>query len=303
MEYCYLITFKPTGQMYLGSRTAKDADPEEFWNKNHKNAYFTSSKVVHRLIKEFGEDSFEINPLKLFPDGGAYEHETMLLQEMNLKDDINWLNRSNNTRGGCNTAKGKIWVNNGIHEIYIKENSKIPEGYTKGRLKMKKKNPGAKDHKWLFHPVLNKNIHVHKSKLDYYLQLGYILGQSNGAAILKWYNDGKSNLYLKEAPEDKDWKLGRIIDQSHQLITITDPFGKIHLGLDAFLKFAREKLKCKLKMGTHARIIISGKKSLITNRLYFNNKQMFDFYQLTSDSVIGKCFTEVGFSFNKSRKF
>ena len=302
MEYCYLITFKPTGQMYLGSRTAKDADPEEFWNKNHKNAYFTSSKVVHRLIKEFGEDSFEINPLKLFPDGGAYEHETMLLQEMNLKDDINWLNLSNNVRGTCKTAIGKIWINNGKQELYIKKNSMIPEGYTNGRLKRIRKNTGKNNHKWLYNPNTNKNIHVHESKLEYYLQLGYILGQSNGAATLKWYNDGKSNLYLKEAPTDKNWKLGRIIDQSHQLITITDPHGEIHLGLDAFLKFIKEKLNCKLKMGTHARIIISGKKSLITNRLYHNNKQMFDFYQLTSNYVIGKCFSEIGFNFNKNRK-
>lgn len=302
MEYCYLITFKPTGQMYLGSRTAKDADPDEFWNRNHKTAYFTSSKIVHRLIKEFGEDSFEVNPILTFPNGDAYEYETMLLQEMNLKDDINWLNRSNNTRGGCNTAIGKNWINNGTHEIYIKENSKILEGYVKGRLKRKTKNTGSKDHKWLFHPETNKNIHVHISKLDYYTKMGYILGQSNGSLIRKWYTNGITNIYLKEPPKDGLWRIGRTVDQSHQLILITDPKGTIHKGLYAFITFIRDDLKCRLKMGTHARTIISGKKSVITKRLYENNKMLFDFYNLSSTLTIGKCFTEVGFSFNKSQK-
>ena len=55
-------------------------------------------------------------------------------------------------------------------------------------------------------------------------------------------------------------------------------------------------------MGTYARLIISGKKSKITKKLYENNKMLFEFFNLTSTSVIGKCFTEVGFSFNKSQK-
>jgi hypothetical protein len=303
MEYCYIITFKPTGQMYLGSRSAKNADPTEFWNKNHQTAYFTSSKIIHKLIKIFGEDSFETNLILTFPMGGAYKHETMLLQEMNLKDDINWLNRSNNTRGVCNTAQGKIWIHNETNEIYIKENSKIPEGYVKGRLKSGRKKQGSKDHKWIFHPETNKNIHVHISKIEYYLKMGYIMGQSNGAMIRKWYNDGTQNIYLKEPSTDIKWKLGRIVDQSHQLILITDPNGIIHYGLDAFINYIRDNLNCRLKMGTHARLIISGKKSIITKRLYQNNKNLFDFYNLSSISVIGKCFTEIGFCFNKSQKF
>ncbi len=56
-------------------------------------------------------------------------------------------------------------------------------------------------------------------------------------------------------------------------------------------------------MRTHTRIIISGKKSKMTKRLYKNNKILFDFYNLEYSFVINKCFSEIGFSFSKNRKF
>jgi hypothetical protein len=57
--YVYKVTNKITGQFYFGSRTnniAKGRTPEEdLWKY-----YFTSSKVIKRLIEEHGIDSFDV---------------------------------------------------------------------------------------------------------------------------------------------------------------------------------------------------------------------------------------------------
>ena len=60
--YVYKVTNKITGQFYHGSRAnniAKERTPEEdLWK-----FYFTSSKVVKRLIEEYGIDSFIVEIL------------------------------------------------------------------------------------------------------------------------------------------------------------------------------------------------------------------------------------------------
>lgn len=60
--YVYKVTNKITGQFYHGSRAnniAKERTPEEdLWK-----FYFTSSKVVKRLLEEYGIDSFIVEIL------------------------------------------------------------------------------------------------------------------------------------------------------------------------------------------------------------------------------------------------
>ena len=47
LPYFYRLYFKPTGQYYVGVQYGKNAHPDNLWNK-----YFTSSKVVKKLISK-----------------------------------------------------------------------------------------------------------------------------------------------------------------------------------------------------------------------------------------------------------
>lgn len=60
IPYVYQIATKD-GKVYVGSRTAKKCDPTEFWV-----TYFTSSKVVQRMVKELGADHFSVEHLEVF---------------------------------------------------------------------------------------------------------------------------------------------------------------------------------------------------------------------------------------------
>lgn len=59
--FVYLLKFIPTGQLYYGSRTAKNCQITDLWTK-----YFTSSKMVKKLIEAHGKDSFEYEVRKTF---------------------------------------------------------------------------------------------------------------------------------------------------------------------------------------------------------------------------------------------
>ncbi|UGO47114.1 putative endonuclease [Shigella phage ChubbyThor] len=70
IPYVYRVVTKD-GKVYIGSRTAKKCDPKEFWV-----TYFTSSKIVQRMIKEFGDEYFSVDHLEVFSTvGEAYRVE------------------------------------------------------------------------------------------------------------------------------------------------------------------------------------------------------------------------------------
>lgn len=60
MAYCYKITHKKTGKYYFGARWHKGCKSfkEDFFKK-----YFTSSKIVHRILMRDGVDSFDVECL------------------------------------------------------------------------------------------------------------------------------------------------------------------------------------------------------------------------------------------------
>ena len=93
--YTYLIRFIPTGQFYYGAKTAKGCHPDDLWVK-----YFTSSKIVKKLIKEYGKDSFEIISIKLHENKeDALVWEEIYLISVNVGYNEEYLNRHN---GGKN---------------------------------------------------------------------------------------------------------------------------------------------------------------------------------------------------------
>lgn len=89
MAYVYKITFLPTDQYYIGYRGSKNATPDDLLT-----TYFTSSKVVARLIKEHGADKFAKEILAEFDTGvEAYEYEQQLLREYEVEANTQMLNK------------------------------------------------------------------------------------------------------------------------------------------------------------------------------------------------------------------
>ena len=59
--YTYHLYHIPTGLHYYGVRWAKNCAPSDLWS-----TYFSSSKAVKKLIKEYGKDSFIAKVRKVF---------------------------------------------------------------------------------------------------------------------------------------------------------------------------------------------------------------------------------------------
>ena len=111
IPYTYKITHNESGMFYYGCKYAEDGytHPELFWNINHKRGYFTSSKIIHKMIEEYGYKSFEIEIRKTFTS----PEETFNFEQKVLKKIINWNNCLNAGVGGNydNNKQRKIKIN------------------------------------------------------------------------------------------------------------------------------------------------------------------------------------------------
>lgn len=91
LAYTYYLYHVPTGKKYYGSRVANRCEPEQdLWNK-----YFSSSKIVKKLIKEYGKKSFQATVRKTFDTSEAaiyWEHEVIRRLKAPEKED--WLNQA-----------------------------------------------------------------------------------------------------------------------------------------------------------------------------------------------------------------
>jgi hypothetical protein len=93
--YTYFIYHRPTGLKYYGCRYTNQlktkANPDDFWV-----TYFTSSKKVHKLIEEYGKDSFDVEVRKVFNDSvSTLAHEQRVLTSFDAANDPTWLNSTN----------------------------------------------------------------------------------------------------------------------------------------------------------------------------------------------------------------
>jgi hypothetical protein len=116
LAYTYLITHKITGEYYYGFRcgniTHRRTPEEDLWIK-----YFTSSKKIKSLIKQYGADSFDCNILlKDSNKENCYIYEQELISK-NINDE-KCLNQYCNLNG--------IWSRAGtIHSEETKEKIRI----------------------------------------------------------------------------------------------------------------------------------------------------------------------------------
>jgi len=126
--YTYCIKFLKTNQVYYGSRCAKNCHPSEFWV-----TYFTSSKIVKKLINEFGKDSFIFEIRKTFADNpkDSQKWERKVLKRINAGCRQDFLNKSN---GVAPILSG--WKNPFFNKKHTEETKK----------KMKDNQPNKKGH-------------------------------------------------------------------------------------------------------------------------------------------------------------
>lgn len=91
IPFAYHLYHKPTGKHYYGVRFKRGTVPSDLWSK-----YFSSSKVVHQLIEEYGKDSFTFTVRKTFTSGEeALRWEHRFLTRINAADRNDWINRHN----------------------------------------------------------------------------------------------------------------------------------------------------------------------------------------------------------------
>lgn len=133
--FTYHLFHKPTGKHYYGVRFRKGCHPGQLWT-----TYFSSSKIVKQLIKDYGKDSFQYEIRRVFDTAeSAVAWETKVLKRLRVKTNDNWLNLS--IQGAVmmtDDIKAKI---SAIH----KGRTKSPEERRKQSLARKGKKQ-SKDH-------------------------------------------------------------------------------------------------------------------------------------------------------------
>lgn len=91
IPFTYHLYHRPTKQHYYGVRYRIGTSPSELWTK-----YFSSSSIVHQLIKEYGLDSFDVKVRKTFSTGAEallWEHK--FLTRIDAASRKEWINRHN----------------------------------------------------------------------------------------------------------------------------------------------------------------------------------------------------------------
>ena len=88
--YTYVIKNLTTGKRYYGCRYAKNCHPSEFWK-----TYFTSSKIVKKLIKEAGKENWYVEIRHIFSDINLCKAwEEKALHRLGVPKNPMWYNQS-----------------------------------------------------------------------------------------------------------------------------------------------------------------------------------------------------------------
>lgn len=187
MEYTYTIKCKISNKMYHGCRVSKDAHPSEFWD-----TYFTSSSIVHALIKENGVTSFEIIEVTPYINCGAYEAETQFLIENNCAASDNWLNMSNNEFSKCHMSdlvKSRMMAKYGVEH-----NSQLAST----RLKISKKQKEI--WKSLEYREHRKDLSLSRHNVEHHMKSKEISQKVKDTCIEKY---GVTNVFATEEVKTK----------------------------------------------------------------------------------------------------
>ena len=88
IPYTYLIGWSKFDLWYYGSQYGKHANPINLWK-----TYFTSSKEIKKLIKQYGKESFHVEVRKVFTTAKVAKlWENKVLQKLKVLKREDWLN-------------------------------------------------------------------------------------------------------------------------------------------------------------------------------------------------------------------
>jgi len=112
--FTYYLYHKPTKKKYYGAKYKLGSNPSDLWK-----TYFSSSKHVHKLIEEYGKDSFEYEIRKTFSNkDDCISWEQRVLKKLKVKTNPEWLN----------IAIGKPSMQGKTHSEETKEKMRKPKG-------------------------------------------------------------------------------------------------------------------------------------------------------------------------------
>jgi group I intron endonuclease len=131
----YKATNSINGKSYIGFDSAWPKRK----NRHLENAIYNREGKFYDAIRKYGWDKFQWEILYQSED----KEHTLNVMETQFIREYNTFNQGYNmTEGGegCfGATSNKIWINDGHNHKRLEKDQLIPEGWTKGRLKIKRK--------------------------------------------------------------------------------------------------------------------------------------------------------------------
>jgi len=131
----YKATNSITGKSYIGFDSAWPKRK----NRHLENANYNREGKFYDAIRKYGWDKFQWEILYQSKD----KEHTLNVMETQFIREYNTFNQGYNmTEGGegCfGATSNKIWINDGHNHKRLEKDQLIPEGWSKGRLKIKRK--------------------------------------------------------------------------------------------------------------------------------------------------------------------
>lgn len=215
MPFTYLIKNKTTNMCYYGVRFAKNCNPSSLWT-----TYFTSSKLVKELIKQFGKEDFVYEIRKIFKTKEeAIYWEQNVLKRLDIRNNNNFLNIDyyQQPYKAIQNKIDTIFISNRETNtcIRIPSNKQIPIGWYKGNINH---TSGGKNKKymWAHNPITEKSgmfKNVEDIPKNWILNRPKSHSNKNTLKSKKshWYNNGEKNkLFTKDDIIQDGWFKGRI---------------------------------------------------------------------------------------------
>lgn len=214
IPYSYRLYNKILNKSYYGIQYRKGCNPNNLWK-----TYFSSSRIVKKLIEEYGKESFEFEIRKIFKTKeDTLNWENKVLKRLRVETNDNWLNIKITGEKYCSPEQlDEYWkenikkgMNNPETKRKISENSKkqfsnpiMRENFRQARLG--NKNP-AYGKIWINKEGKHKRIYpsdLKQFELDGWIKGRIMLQDINGFwckpnQITQPLNkDPKTNRYLK----------------------------------------------------------------------------------------------------------
>ncbi len=217
MPYVYFIKHIQTGIWYIGSKYAKSANPSTFLK-----TYFTSSEIIHELLKQSELIDIEYKILKVFKTiDETVEYENRLLIKTKAVSNHMSANRDDHQQPNktiqCNYSTRRI--SNPLTKkcITVKLDMPLPEGWVEGNINAK--NQKRTGWKWWYNPITLESTMLAPNAL---IPDGWIntrpKSHSNSNSLTGKYKYITDGIETKLIPANdlivEGWRIGRTMSES-----------------------------------------------------------------------------------------